>query len=266
MKRTPSLILFGVFASVLCAQEPAMVGFPTVFDQTAHLARLAYVSEPGMGIDINNRFVKELNVLKLFGAYPTPSGVWSGMYNTFGYASYREHCFAVGLSKTITPRWSLGLQAVPKIETFGKDYESRFSMDLNATGFAKLNPNLYWDTEANIPVRISPNTRNDAPSQSFLKMNLSYVFSKRCQTSVQIKQQLPYKTEVHLQLCYLPIPSLAFFGTVGSSSDCGFGVMYVFERITCRFQTQYRQIVGNNTSIGVSYQFQTLPKAGDHDF
>ena len=266
MKKLKSLILFGVLTSSLQAQELAMVGFPTIFDQTAYAARLAYLSEPSVGLALNNRFVKELNVLKIFGAYPLQSGVWSGMYKTFGYAQYREHSFGMGLSKIITPRWALALQAFPKIETFGKEYASRFSMDLNATSFAKLSPNLYWDSEINLPIRLTSNTRNDAPLQSFLRISMSYVFSKRCQTSVHIKQQLPYKTEVHLQLGYVPVSSLMFFGIVGSSGDCGFGVGYVFEQITCRFQAQYRSIVGYSTTVGVSYPFTNAQKINRHDF
>jgi hypothetical protein len=188
------------------------------------------------------------------------------MYKTFGYLSYREHGFAVALSKALTPRWALGLQAFPKIETFGKDYESQFSMDLNATSFAKLGSNLYWDSEINFPVRISSNTRNDAPLQSFLRMGLSYVFSKQCQTTVSVKQQLPYKTEVNLQVCYSPISSLTIFGNVGSSSDCGFGVQYVFGQMACRFQTQYRPIVGHSTTVGLNYQFKMSQKISQHDF
>jgi glutathione peroxidase-family protein len=172
----------------------------------------------------------------------------------------------VGLSKRLTPRWALGLQVMPKIETFGKAYKPLFSMDLNATSFAKLSSNLYWDSEINIPVRISSNTRNDAPLQSFLRMSMSYVFSKQCQTGVHVKQMLPYKTQVGLQLCYLPIPSLALFGIVGTSSNCGFGIQYVLDRITCRFQTQYLPIVGYSTNVGVSYQFKHSQKTDSHDF
>jgi hypothetical protein len=266
MKRTHILIVLTIFATTLQAENLTMVGFPTVFDQSSHVARLAHLSQPNVGFEINNRFVNELNVLKFFGASPFSSGVWSGMYQTYGYLSYREHLFAVGLSRMITPRWALGLQAIPKIETFGKDYESRFSMDLNATSFAKLNPNLYWDSEINFPMRISSNTRNDAPLQSFLRMGLSYVFSKQCQTTVSVKQTLNYKTEVNLQLGYSPISSFTVFGNVGSSGDCGFGVQYVFGLMALRFQAQYRAIVGYSTTIGVSYQLSSLQKNIHHDF
>jgi hypothetical protein len=258
MKKLQTLILLGALASGLQAKGLAMVDFPTVFNQPSYSARLAYLSQPSMGFELNNRFVKELNVLRFFGAYPFPSGVWSGMYKTYGYLSYREHSFAAGLSKSLTPRWALGLQAIPKIESFEKDYESRFSMDLNATSFAKLSQNLYWDSEINFPLRISSNTRNDAPLQSFLRMGLSYVFSKQCQTTVSVKQMLPYKTEVYLQFCYSPVSALTVFGNVGSSGDCGFGVQYVFGQITCRFQTQYRAIVGYSSTIGLGYQFNNV--------
>ncbi|MDR0437622.1 MAG: hypothetical protein LBH22_04890 [Bacteroidales bacterium] len=257
MKKIRSLILFGVFTSTLQAQDLTTVNYPTVFDQTSYAARLAYLSQPSMGFEINNRFIKELNVLRFFGACPFPSGVWSGMYKTYGYLSYREHGFAVGLSRILTPRLALGLQAIPKIETFGKEYESQFSTDLNATSFVKLNSNLYWDSEINFPVRISSNTRTDAPLQSFLRMSMSYVFSKQCQTSVSVKQVMLYKTEVNLQICYSPISSLMVFGNVGSSSGCGFGVQYIFGQMMCRFQTQYRPIVGYSTTVGLNYQFQT---------
>ena len=256
MKKIQSLILFGVFTSILQAQDFAVVGVPTVFDQTSYSARLAHLSQSSVGFEINNRFVKELNVLKFFGVCPFPSGVWSGMYTTYGYLTYREHAFAVGLSKIITPRWAMGLQAIPKIETFGKEYESRFSMDLNATSFARLNPNLFWDSELNIPIRMLSNTRKDAPLQSFLRMGLSYVFSKQCQTTVSVKQTLTYKTEVYLQLCYSPISSLSIVGNVSSSSDCGFGVQYVFGKMMYRFQAQYRPIVGYSTTVGINYQFR----------
>jgi hypothetical protein len=256
MKRNHPLILLGaLFTSTLHAQDLTMVDSPTVFDQTSHSARLAYLSQPSAGFELNNRFVKELNVLKFFGACPFSSGVLSGMYKTYGYLSYREHGFAVGLSKSVTSRWALGLQAFPKIETFGKGYEPLFSMDLNATSFAKIGTNLYWDSEFNIPVRISSNTRNDAPLQSFLKTGLSYVFSKQCQASMSVKQALPHKTEINLQLCYAPVSPLAIFGNVGTASVCGFGVQYVFERTTFRFQTQYRPIVGYSTTFGINYQF-----------
>jgi len=237
------------------SQDFTTVNYPTVFDQTSYAARLAYLTQPGIGFEINNRFIKELNVLRFFGACPFSSGVLSGMYKTYGYLSYREHGFAVGLSKTITPRWALGLTAVPKIETFGKSYESQFSMDLNATSFTKLNSNLYWDSEINFPIRISSNTRADAPLQSFLRMTMSYVFSKQCQTSVSVKQVLLYKTEVDLQVCYSPISSLMVFGNVSSLSGCGFGVQYIFGQVMCRFQTQYRPIVGYSTTVGLGYQF-----------
>ena len=267
MKKSCSLILSGLFlVSTLYAQNFSVVGSPTVFDQISHLARMAHLSEPSVGIEVNNRFVRELNVLNFFGARPFSSGVISGMYQTFGYLSYREHSFAVGLSKTITPRWALGLRAIPKIETFGKDYESQFSMDLNATSFARLNQNLYWDSELNFPIRIAPNTRKDAPLQSFLRMGLSYVFSRQCQVSVSVKQTLNYKTDVNLQLAYSPISSLTIFGNVGSSGDSGLGVQYVFGRITCRLQTQYRAIIGYSTTIGVSYQFRTSQKFAQNDF
>ena len=256
MKKICSLILFGVFTSTLHSQDFTIVGSPAIFDQSAHSARMAYLANPNVGLEFNNRFVKELNVLKFFGAYPFPSGVLSGMYQTYGYLSYREHRFVAGLSKSITSRLALGLQAIPKLETFGKEYESHFSMDLNATSFAKLNSNLYMDSEINFPVRISSNTRNDAPLQSFLRMGLSYVFSKQCQTTVSVKQILQYKTELNLQLCYSPISSLTIFGNVGSSSDCGFGVQYVLGQMAYRFQTQYRAIVGYSTTVGVSYQFR----------
>jgi hypothetical protein len=257
MKNVQFLILFGVFASTLQAQDLTVVGHPTVFDQTSYSARLAHISEPNVGFELNNRFAKELNVLKFFGALPFPSGVWSGMYQTYGYLSYREHSFAVGLSRILTPRLALSLQGIPKIETFGKDYEPQFSMDLNATGFAKLNPSLYLDSEVNFPMRISSNTRNDAPLQSFIKMGLSYVFTKNCQATVSVKQQLSYKTEVNLQLCYSPIASLTFFGNAGSSSDCGFGVQYVFGQMTYRFQAQYRAVVGYSTTIGLNYKLKS---------
>jgi len=261
MKKNRLLILSGLFfISTLHSQDLVLVGIPAVFDQTSHSARMAYLLEPSIGLELNNRFVKELNVLKFFGAKPFPSGVLSGMYRTYGYLSYREHSVAVGLSRSITPRWALGLQAIPNIETFGKEYESRFSMDLNATSFAKLNSNLYWDSEINFPVRISSNTRNDAPLQSFLRMGLSYVFSKQCQTSVSVKQTLSYKTEVNLQLCYSPISALAIFGNVSSSGDCGFGIQYVFGQMAYRFQTQYRAIVGYSTTLGLSYQFNNTAK------
>ena len=255
MKKNKFLILLGGFASVLQAQDLATVGFPTVFDQTSYSARLAHLSKSEVGFELNNRFVKELNVLRFFGAVPFPSGVWSGMYETYGYLSYREHGFAVGLSKTITPKWAFGLRTLPKVVTFGNDYKPLFSMDLNVTCFAKLNPNLYWDTEFNIPVRMSSNTREDAPLQSLIKMGLSYVFSKQCQASVSVKQMLPYKTEVGLQLSYLPISSVAIFGNVSSANDCGFGVQYVFEQLSFRFQAKYRPIVGYSTTIGLNYQF-----------
>jgi hypothetical protein len=87
-------------------------------------------------------------------------------------------------------------------------------------------------------------------------MGLCYVFSKQCQAGMHVKQMLPYKTEVGLQVCYLPIPSLVLFGVVGSSSDCGFGFQYALDRIICRFQTQYRPIVGYSTHIGASYLFK----------
>lgn len=253
-------MLLGVFTSTLQAENLALVGFPTVFDQASHCARLTHLAQPNIGFELNNRFVSELNVLRVFGALPLSSGVFSGMYETYGYLSYREHTFAVGLSKSIMPRWALGLQAIPKIETFGKDYESQFSMDLNATSFAKLNPNLYWDSEINFPVRTSSNTINDAPLQSFLRMGLSYVFSKQCQANVSVKQVLSYKTEVNLQLCYSPVSSFAVFGNVGSSGDCGFGVQYVFGQMAYRFQTQYRTIVGYSTTIGLSYQLKSTQK------
>jgi len=266
MKKILSPILFGVFTSALQAQELAVVGCPTIFEQTSYAARLAYLQEPSVGLEVNNRFVKELNVLKFLGVCPFPSGTWSGMYKTYGYLSYREHGFALGLSKALTPRWAFGLQAFPKIETFGTGYEPLFSMDLNATSFVKLSQDLYEDLELNIPVRVSPNTRNDAPLQSFLRMGLSYVFSKQCQTAVSVKQTLPYKTEVRLQLCYAPVSTLTFFGNAGSSSDCGFGLQYVFGQMSCRFQTQYRPIVGYSTTVGLSYQFKTSQKFEHHDF
>ena len=266
MEKIRFLILLGVFASGLQAQELAMVGFSTVFDQTTHSARLAYLPEPAsVGFEVNNRFVKELNVVKCFGAYSTPSGVLSGMYKTFGYAPYREHCLAVGLSRIITPRLALGLQAIPKIETFGKGYELQFSTDLNATCFTRLGQNLYGDSELNIPIRMSSNTRNDAPLQGFLRMSVSYVFSKQCQTVVSVKQMLPYKTDVLLQVCYWPISSLAFFGNVSSSGDCGFGVQYVFGQMLYRFQTHYRPIVGYSTTVGLSYQFKPSQKTAHYD-
>ena len=267
MKKNRLLILSGLFfISTLHSQDLVLVGIPAVFDQTSHSARMAYLLEPSIGLELNNRFVKELNVLKFFGAKPFPSGVLSGMYRTYGYLSYREHSVAVGLSRSITPRWALGLQAIPNIETFGKEYESRFSMDLNATSFAKLNSNLYWDSEINFPVRISSNTRNDAPLQSFLRMGLSYVFSKQCQTSVSVKQTLSYKTEINLQLCYSPVSALAIFGNVSSSGDCGFGIQYVFGQMAYRFQTQYRAIVGYSTTFGLSYQFKSSQKLERRDF
>ncbi len=261
MKKYQLLILLGIFTSELRAQNLSTVDSPTVFDQTSHLARMAYLPEPSMGFEVNNRFVKELNVLKFLGAYPFLSGVWSGMYKTYGYLSYREHGFAVGFSKAITSRWALGFRTIPKIETFGKGYDSRYSMDLNVTSFVKINSNLYWDSELNFPVRISSNTRNDAPLQSFVKMNLSYVFSKQCQIMVSAKQVSSYKTEVDLQLCYSPISSFTVFGNVGSSSDCGFGARYVLGQILFRFQAQYRPIIGYSTTVGLSYQFK---KSADH--
>jgi len=266
MKKKCTMILFGVFASILQAQELAVVGFPSVFDQSSNAARLAHLSQPSIGFELNNRFVKELNVLKFFGARPFSSGVLSGMYRTYGYLSYREHSFAVGLSRSITPRWALGLQAIPTIETIGREYESRFSVDLNATSFARLSSDLYWDSEINFPVRVASNTISDAPLQSFLRMGLSYVFSKQCQVSVSVKQMLSYKTEVNLQLCYSPISALTVFGNVGSSGDCGFGVQYVFGRMAYRLQTQYRAIIGYSTTVGVSYQFNHAKKTGRHDF
>ncbi|MCL2414895.1 MAG: hypothetical protein FWC94_06560 [Bacteroidales bacterium] len=267
MKKTCSLILSGLlFVSTLHAQDFAVVGSPTVFDQVSHLARIAHLKEPCLGVEVNNRFVRELNVLNFFGARPFQSGVISGMYSTYGYLSYREHSFAIGLSKAITPRWALGLQAIPKLETFGKEYESLFSMDLNATSFARLNQNLYWDSELNIPVRIASNTRKDAPLQSFLRMGLSYVFSKHCQVSVSVKQTLNYKTEVNLQLAYSPISPLTIFGNASSSSDSGLGAQYVFGQMMFRFQAQYRPIVGYSTTVGVSYQFKNSQKLAQYDF
>ncbi|MCL2417285.1 MAG: hypothetical protein FWD02_05050 [Bacteroidales bacterium] len=261
MKKRWSLILSGLFfVSTLHGQNLTVVGSPTVFDQISHFARMAHLSEASVGVQVNNRFVRELNVLDFFGARPISSSVISGMYRTYGYLSYREHSFAVGLSRVITPRWALGLQAIPKIETFGKEYKSQFSMDLNATSFARLNRNLYWDSEINFPVRVSSNTRKDAPLQSFLRMGLSYVFSKQCQVSVSVKQTLNYKTEVNLQLVYLPISSLMIFGNVGSSSDIGLGVQYVFGQMMFRFQTQYRAVIGYSTTLGVSYQFNRIRK------
>ncbi|MDR2906860.1 MAG: hypothetical protein LBU91_02585 [Bacteroidales bacterium] len=255
MKKFTSLIFLGILTLVSQAQELAMVGYPTVFDQTSQSARMAYLTAPCVGFQLNNRFVKELNVLKFFGAYPLKTGVWSGMYQTYGYLSYREHDFSIGLSKVVTPRWALGLQVVPKFETFGKRYDSQFSMRVNATSFAKLSSDLYWDSELDILFRTSPNTRDDAPLPNFLRMSLNYVFSKQCQTSIQIKQALPYKTEVSLQVCYAPVSALVVFGTVGATGDCGFGLQYVFSRTTCRLQTQYRSIIGYSTTINLSYQF-----------
>jgi hypothetical protein len=256
MKKIKIFIFLGIFTLNLKSENLAIIGFPNVFDQMSNVARLTHLSQPNIGFEVNNRFVKELNVMKFLGAIPFSSGVLSGMYQTYGYLSYREHCFAAGLSKIITPRWALGLQAIPKIETFGKEYKSQFSMNLNATSFAKFNPNLYWDSEINLPVRISSNTINEAPLQSFLRMGLSYVFSKQCQTTVSVKQMLSYKTEVNLQLCYSPVSTLTVFGNVGSSGDCGFGVQYVFGQTALRFQTQYRAIVGYSTNIGISHQLK----------
>jgi len=267
MKKHCFLILSGLFfVSTLQGQDFAVVGAPTIFDQVSHFARLAHLSEPSVGIEVNNRFVRELNVLHFFGARPISSGVISGMYRTYGYLSYREHSFAVGLSRVLTPRWALGLQAIPKVEAFGKDYESQFSMDLNATSFARLNRNLYLDSELNFPVRIASNTRKDAPLQSFLRMGLSYVFSEQCQVSASVKQTLTYKTEVNLQLVYSPISALTIFGNVGSSGDSGFGVQYVFGQTAFRLQAQYRPIVGYMTSLGISYQFKNSQKLVQHDF
>jgi hypothetical protein len=262
MKKTQIIILFGSLSLALQSQDFSRVDSPTVFDQTAYSARMAYLSEPSIGLEINNRFVKELNVLEFLGAFPFSSGTWSAMYKTYGYLSYREHGFAVGFSKAITSRWALGLRTSPKIETFGKGYDSRYSMDLNLTSFAKLSQDLYWDSELNFPTRISSNTRNDAPLQSFLKMGLSYVFSKQCQVMVSAKQLLSYKTEVDLQLCYSPISALSIFGNVDSSSECGLGVWYVLDQIMFRFQAQYRPIIGYSTTVGISYQFR---KSERHD-
>ncbi len=265
MKKYPITVLLGIIVSIAFAQEPSMVGTPTMLDQTSYFARMAHLRTKSAGFELNNRFVKELNVMRFSGAIPFSSGVCSGMYQTYGFGDYREHTFSVGLAKNITPRWALGLQTRPTFETFGKAYPSRFSMDLNASAFAKLSANLYADTELHIPVRVSSNTRENAPLQSFLRMNLSYVFSKYGQTSLSVKQQLPYKTEVAMQLCYTPLYPLTIFGNAGSSSDCGFGIQYVFNRITCRFQTQYRPIVGYSTTIGIHYQHSEFTKKTSYD-
>jgi len=264
MKHLTIFTIAIVLSVDLSAQNFTVVGEPTAFDQISHLARTAHLSETSVGVEINNRFVSELNVLNVFVARPMQSSVISGMYRTFGYLAYREHSFSVGLSRKLTPRWALGLQAIPKLETFGKDYQSRFSMDLNATSFARLNQYLYWDSELNFPIRFSENTRNDAPLQSYLRMGLSYVFSKQCQLSVSVKQPLNEKTEINLQVVYSPIPALAIFGNAGALGDCGLGVQYVFGQMAFRLQTQYRAVVGYSTTFGVSYQLNK--KTSQNDF
>lgn len=266
VKKSLSSILLVFVANLLHGQEFAILNNPSVSDLCSYSARLVQLQSANIGFEINNRFIKTLNVLSFSGALPISSAVCFGMYGTHGFSSYREHVFSMGISKRITPRWAFGLQAIPKIETFGKTYQSKFSMNLDATCFAKIGQYLFWDSEFNIPIRTSSNTKTDAPLQSFLRMGLSYVFSTQCQTMVRVKQMLQFKTEVDLQFYYSPIPSLVFLGSVGSSSDFGFGMQYVFEQTTCRFQTQYRPVIGYSTTIGVSFSFKTLQIPTQHDF
>ena len=204
-----------------------------------------------LGVAVHNRFqIKELNVFQLVGLFPNrwlDAGI---KFSTFGFSDYRYSLFSTTLAKKINHRFSIGSGLYVGHET-GDDY-------VKAMVHLKADIGVYfraseWINLALLLRNVATNNRLDQflfnlgiewhPITSFgLVMeaisNWGDFYAMSFGLEYEIMDQLFVRAGVRTN------PNMP-----------AMGVSYSFEKITVDVSYFSHSILGNSTSIGISFHF-----------
>ncbi len=218
--------------------------------QLGNPASLSFREKPLIGITVHNRFeMKELNTGEGYILFPN---AWldTGMkIARFGYSDYELWSGTFGLSKKITPFFSLGCNMHYSYERISPD-ESRSVLQTDIGMYFRLSEKVEAGLLAENPLS------NDPYTVFALRGGIGWQVYPSCLLLIEFfsdfNQQFNLSMGVEYELLEQWVLRAGFRTDPGTPT---FGLAYSVRSYTVDFHYSNHYLLGNSTSLGVSFHF-----------
>ena len=220
-------------------------------------AALADVNQMAVGISYESRFLtKSLGIQSFAFALPTKRGTFGINYTGFGDNLYRETKLGLGYGMKLSEKFNIGIRLNYHSLRLGNNYGKANSLTFELGFVAKPTKNLEIGFHLFNPNSVKLNDYQNEIIPVILNLGISYKFSDKLRTNVEIEKDIehPYSFKVGFE--YLPMDYLyirAGITTNPTMPTIGFGV--IKKQFKIDFSTAFHPSLGITPALGMTYSF-----------
>ncbi len=220
-------------------------------------AGLGWLREASAGVFFQNRYLlKDLNYMGFAYAHPIKSGTFGLSFSNFGSTLYGESKVGLGYGMKFSDKITGGIQLNYHNTRIANNYGNHSGLTAELGMQAYLTDKLMLAVHLFNPTRSKLNEYNDERIPTVIRLGLSYEFSTKVLTTMEVEKDLlnkpvfkaaiEYKTNdlIHLRAGIGTNPTLASFG---------FGIN--LDNIQIDVAAAYHQTLGFSPELSLNYIF-----------
>jgi hypothetical protein len=214
-------------------------------------AKLSFLDDSFISVNIENRYVKDLNKISVAGLISSKYGHFCLDYNLQSNFGTYEHKLGLAYIRKFSPRFAATLNFRPVLLHF--ENQRQFNLDIENSYWIKLHSQVFLTADIHLPINIY-NTKFSLFNSSII-LGLEYLPVKNLLTRVAIKQNLLHKAQFSLSLCYSFSDKFSVLaGMENLTFFAGFGT--VFKKFQITLTSKYVQNLGFETRLGLAYSLR----------
>lgn len=220
-------------------------------------AALADISQIAVGISYESRFfTKSLGIQSFAFVLPTKSGTFGINYTGFGDNLYRETKLGLGYGMKLSDKFNIGIRLNYHSLRLGNNYGKANNLTFEIGFVAKPTKNLEIGFHLFNPSAVKLNDYQNEIIPVIMNLGISYKFSDKLRTNVEIEKDIEHPYSLKIGLEYLPLEYLyirAGITTNPTMPTIGFGV--VKNQFKIDFSSSFHSSLGITPALGMTYTF-----------
>ncbi len=267
MKRILLLFLLPVFAHSQnygylaggrsAAMAHSSVALEDIWSSHHNQAGLAWLEEPELALSYENRyFLKDLSIGNAAFAYPTSFGTLGLSLSYFGFDLYNQAKIGLNYSRPFGRFFSFGLQLNYESFYVSEGTQGSGAVTYEAGIVGKPLPGLNLAFHVYNPGQHLKNIETEERLPFIGRLGARYEFNKEVALLSEVRKQenLPERYALGFEYYMLEILALRT-GVALQPLTNTFGVGFRMSVLRLDMAYEYAQILGNNATISLQYQF-----------
>lgn len=236
----------------------ASVALSDVWSTHHNQAGLGWLTSPTAGVFFQNRnMLKEFNYMGFAYAHPLKTGTIAASFTNFGSNLYGESKFGVSYGMKFNEYISGGVALNYHNTRIAYNYGNNSAITAELGMQAYLHENFMLAAHLFNPTRSKLNDYNDERIPTIIRLGLSYKFSDKVLTVVEVQKDLLHSPTFKAGIEYNPNDMLYLRAGIGTSPNlASFGVGLKFDQMNLDIAASYHSTLGFWPELSFQYNLK----------